>query len=125
MTITYNSATLNGRLNVVITNIDAGAGFGIMRLLSSASQTVATIQLQKPSATAANGVAIFNGLPLASPLTLISGQIVAADLEDSAGNVVASGLTVGISTAFDVVMGTTLVSSGQIITLTFATITGR
>lgn len=124
MTITYNTATINSRLGAVVTNIDAGAGNGLMRLLAGSS-TVGLITLQKPSGTAAGGVLTFSGLPLASPLTLIGGTITAADIEDSTGTVVASGLTVGTSTASDIVMGTTTVSSGQIITLTFATITGR
>lgn len=125
MTITYNVTTTNGRLQVVINNIDAGPSFGQMRLLGLGNQTVGLIQLQKPSATVAGGILTFSGLPLASPLTLISGSIVAADIEDSVGTVVASGLTVGNSTGFDIVMANPVVSSGQIVTLTFATITGR
>ena len=56
MTITYNAATINGRLNVVVTNIDAGASFGQMRVLTAGSQTVGLITLQKPSGTVAGGV---------------------------------------------------------------------
>lgn len=124
MPIGYNTTTINGRLNVVISNIDAGPSFGQMRLLSVGTQTVGVIQLLKPSATVSNGVLTFSGLPLAAPLTLLSTQIVAADIEDSTGLVVASGLTVGPSTAFDIVMANPFVSSGQVITLTSATITG-
>jgi hypothetical protein len=124
MPISYNLATINGRLNVVVTNIDAGASFGVMRLLATGNQTVSTIQLLKPSATVTAGILTFNGLPLASPLTLISAQIVAADIEDSTGAVVASGLTVGPSSAFDIVMANPTVSAGQTLTLTLATITG-
>lgn len=125
MTIVYNQSTLNARLSAVISAIDAGAGFGLMRLLDSSNATVATITFPKPCGTTNAGVLTFSGLPLAAPLTFISGIIVAADLEDSTGTVVASGLTVGTSTASDIVMPTTTVSSGQTISLTFATITGR
>lgn len=125
MTIIYNAATINGRLNVVISNIDAGPGAGVMRLLTSANQTVSLVQLNKPSATTSGGILTFSGLPVAGPLTFIGGQIVAADIEDSTGIVVASGLTVGVSSAFDIIMQTTTVSSGQTITLTNATITGH
>jgi len=124
VSISYNTTTINGRLNVVISNIDAGSSFGQMRLLSIGIQTVGVIKLLKPSATVSNGVLTFSGLPLAAPLTLLSTQIVTADIEDSTGLVVASGLTVGPSTAFDIVMTSPFVSSGQAITLTFATITG-
>lgn len=125
MPVNYNQTTINGRLSVVQSNIDAGPSFGQMRLLTSGSQTVGLIQLLKPSGTVAGGVLTFNGLPLASPLTLLSAQITAADIEDSTGTVVASGLTVGPSTGYDVVMTNPFVSSGQIVTLTYATITGE
>lgn len=125
MTLNYNATVINGRLQVVINNIDAGASTGAIRLLNSTNQTVALINLIKPSATISGGVLTFSGLPLAAPLTFISGQIVSADIEDSNANVVASGLTVGNSTAYDIVMGNTSVSSGQIISLTYAAITGR
>lgn len=124
MPISYNTTTINGRLSVVISNIDAGPAAGVMRLLSASAQTVGLVQLLKPSGTVSNGVLTFSGLPLSASLTFLSTQIVAADIEDSAGLVVASGLTVGPSTSFDVVMANPFVSSGQIVTLTFATITG-
>ena len=127
MTVNYNQATINGRLNVVVTNIDAGPSFGVMRILGGPNlplQTVGLINLKKPSGTVSGGVLTFSGLPLAAPLTLIGTNITAADIEDSTGLIVASGLTVGNSTASDIVMNTTLVSSGQTITLISATITG-
>jgi len=123
MPVNYGPATINSRLTAVVTNIDAGAGSGQMRLLNSTNQTVALIGLQKPSGTVAAGVLTFSGLPLAAP-TLLGDQIVAADIEDSTGVLVASGLTVGQSTASDIVMADTTASIGDIISLTFATITG-
>lgn len=123
MMVTYNQPTINGRLNVVISNIDAGAGVGQMRVLGLAG-TVALIPLQKPSGTVSAGVLTFSGLPLGSA-TLASDTVVGADIEDSTGLVVASGLTVGPSTAFDIVMAIPTVLAGQIISLTTATITGE
>ena len=125
MTIIYNTATINGRLNVVISNIDAGPSFGQMRLLSSAGTSIALIPLQKPSGTVSGGVLTFSGTPLAASIILNSGQITAADIEDSTSTVVASGLTVGPSTSFDIVMSNPIVSSGQALSLTFASITGQ
>lgn len=124
MPVNYNQSTIDDRLKVVIAHIDAGAGNGQMRLLSSSAQTVAMIGFLKPSATVSNGVLTFSGLPLASPLTLISASVSGADIEDSTGTVVVSGLTVSGSTTTDIVMSNTMVSSGQIVTLTYATITG-
>jgi len=121
--LNYSVATINSRLNAVISNIDAGSSVGRVRLLSQSAGTVSLIPLQKPSATVLAGILTFSGLPLAGP-TLLSTNIVAADIEDSTGIIVVSGLTVGQSTAYDILMGTTLVNAGQTITLTSATITG-
>lgn len=125
MELTYSSATINARLGVVVTNIDAGSGFGLMRLLDATNQTMGLVTLQKPCATVSGTLLTFSGLPLAAPLTLLSGQIVSADLEDSNGNIVASGLLVGPSTGYDIYMADPFVSSGQVVTLTYAVIQGR
>jgi hypothetical protein len=122
--ITYNTATLTARLNDVITKIDAGAGNGQMRVLSPINNTIALITLNKPSATVAGNLLTFSGLPLTAS-TILSTNASAADIEDSTGQVVASGLTVGNSTAFDIFMASTAILAGQALSLTFATITGR
>lgn len=109
----------------MVSQIDAGAGSGQIRLLNATAQTVALVGLVKPCGVVSGGVLTFSGPPLAAPLTLISGQIISADIEDSNSTVVASGLLVGTSTGYDIVMANPVVSSGQIITLTYATITGR
>ncbi len=124
MSVNYNVTTINGRLNVVVNNIDAGPGVGQIRLLNTPSQTVALIPLQKPSGTVAGGVLTFSGTPLVSSVTLLSTNIVAADVEDSTGLVVISGLTVGQSSAFDIVMPISNVIVGRLISLTQGTITG-
>jgi len=123
VSVNYNATTINGRLNVVVSNIDAGPGVGQIRLLSP-SNTVALIPLQKPSGTVAGGVLTFSGTPLVSSVTLLSTNIVAADVEDSTGLVVISGLTVGQSSAFDIVMPISNVIVGRLISLTQGTITG-
>jgi len=123
MSVNYNQTTINSRLNAVVTNIDAGPGNGRLRLLSPSAGIVATITFQKPSGIVGGGILAFSGLPLVGP-TLLSTSIVAADIEDSTGVVIISGLTVGQSTAFDITMPVNSVLSGQSITLTSATITG-
>ena len=124
MSVNYNVTTINARLNAVISNIDAGPGVGQMRLLSPAPvQTVALIPLQKPSGTVFSGVLTFSGTPLTGAV-LVSTNIVAADIEDSTGLVIVSGLTVGLSTASDILMSTTAVLAPNLISLTQGTITG-
>ncbi len=124
MSVNYNIPTINGRLNAVVSNIDAGPGVGQIRLLNTPSQTVALIPLQKPSGTVAGGILTFSGTPLVSTVTILSTNIVAADIEDSTGLVVISGLTVGQSSAFDIIMPVSNVLGGRLISLTNATITG-
>jgi hypothetical protein len=123
MSVNYDISTINGRLAAVITHIDAGSSVGNLRLLNNLTQTVSLIPLQKPSGIVGAGVLTFAGLPLVGT-TLISDSIVAADIEDSTGLVVISGLTVGQSTAFDILMPITNVLAGRSISLTQATITG-
>jgi len=124
VSVNYNVTTINGRLNAVVSNIDAGPGVGQIRLLNAPSQTVAMIPLQKPSGTVAGGILTFSGTPLVSTVTILSTNIVAADVEDSTGLVVISGLTVGQSSAFDIIMPVSNVLVGRLISLTNATITG-
>lgn len=124
MSVNYNIPIINDRLADVVTNIDAGPGAGQMRLVSPLLTTVSLITLQKPSGTVAGGILTFSGLPVAGA-TLASTAITAADIEDSTGLVVISGLTVGNSTAFDIVMPVTSVLIGNIVSLNSATITGR
>lgn len=124
MTISYNLSTLNARLQAVVTNVDAGPGNGQMRFLGSGSTTIAIVTLQKPSGTVSGGILTFSGLPLGGA-TLASASVVLADVEDSNGNVVASGLTVGPSTTYDIYMASNAVMSGQTLSVTYATITGR
>jgi hypothetical protein len=121
MTISYTTPTINNRLQEVLNSIGP---VGAMRLLTSTNQTVGLISLANPAGTINGGVLTFT-TPVSAPLTFISGQIVAADIEDGSTNVVAYGLTVGNSTLYDIVMTATTVSSGQIVTMTFGTITGK
>jgi hypothetical protein len=126
MSITYNTATLNARLTQVINNIDAGPGSGVLRLGTSGMALIlSSITLAKPSGTVAGGVLTFSGTPLADPSAANSGSLANARIEDSTGVVVASGLTIGTSSAFDIVMTSTTVIAGQSISLTSATITGH
>lgn len=126
MSITYNTATLNSRLSAVVTNIDAGPASGILRLGTSGMALIlSSITLAKPSGTAAGGVLTFLGAPLVDPAAANSGTFAAARIEDSTGTIVASGLTIGLSSAFDIVMSSLSVTAGQSVSITSATITGH
>lgn len=127
MSVDYNVPTITDRLIAVVNHIDAGSTNGIMRLtLSDTSQLVASITLQKPCGSVIGSVLTF-ALPLTATTVLnalSSNPLAYAEIEDSTGTVIVSGLTVGLSTAYDIVMVSNNILSGQGITLTSATITG-
>lgn len=123
MPLVYGTATINARLQTVISQIDAGAGDGVIKVGSAGmASTLITFTLSKPSGTAAAGVLTF--VTPASATVLVAGTAAAADIEDSSGNVIASGLTVGNSSAFDILVVSTTFNLGDTIALVGATITG-
>jgi hypothetical protein len=128
MSIVYNTATINARLAAVVSNIDAGAGNGVIRLTDSGGSILSTITLAKPSGTAAGGVLTFSGLPLVDPSAAGTGNAALARIEDSTGVVVVSGMTVGVATGDIIItngIGTTAITAGQSIGLLSAVITGN
>lgn len=123
MSISYNTATISDRLAAVVNNIDAGSSHGVLSLgTAGMGAVIANITLPKPCGVVAGNLLTFTAPD--SNLTLIAGTLGAAQLQDSAGTVVASGLTIGNSTAYDIIIVDTLVSAGVVLTLTSATITG-
>lgn len=127
MSVNYDTPTINDRLAAVVSHIDAGPGNGQMRIIAASAATVSLIALNKPCGVVGGGILAFLGVPLAGSTlvgTSSNDPVASADIEDSNGTVIVSGLTVGLSTAYDIVMATTTVSAGQSITLTSATITG-
>lgn len=121
MSIIYSTATQNARLQAVVTQIDAGASFGVLKIFDSGNVLLCTIPLSKPSGTPAGGVLTF--VVPDSATVAAGGTMAAADIEDSNGNVIASGLTVGTTAAFDIIAVTTTISAGNVLNLIQATIT--
>lgn len=125
MSVVYNTNVINSRLTDVATAIDAGGSNGVLRIFDGLTQLWA-ITLARPSATVAGGVLTFNGLTLAGPAAAANGTATSATVTDSAGTVVISGLTVGTSSASNIVLApTNAVLLGQTIALTAAQITGH
>jgi hypothetical protein len=127
MSVNYNTPTITDRLIAVKNHIDGGSTNGTLRLtLSDTSQVVAVIPLQSPCGSVISNILTFT-LPLTAPTVinaLSSNPLAYADVRDSNGTVIISGLTVGLSTAYDIVMVSNNILAGQGITLTSATITG-
>jgi hypothetical protein len=126
MPVNYALAVRNSRLQQVESAIDAGSGNGVLRLLDGFGNILSTVTLAKPAGTVTAGVLQFSGLTLLDPGAAGTGVAAAGRVEDSAGNIVFSGLSVGTSSANDIVLApTAAIVAGQAIALQQASITGN
>lgn len=123
MAVTYNTATKNARMQAVADNIDGGSGAGYLQIGTTGMGTVlATITLADPCGTVSGGVLTFSGFPKSDTSAPATGTAAAAVIKASDGTVVVSGLTVGTS-ATDIVLDTTSIAAGEVVTLNSASIT--
>lgn len=126
MSVDYNVSVLTARLQEVAAAIDA-SGNGNMRFLDSGGNVLSTLQLPTPMGSAAGGVLTFAGMSLVDPAAAASGTATRARIEDGAGTIVISGLTVndpsGISDIY--LTPTNVIVAGQTIAITAASITGN
>jgi hypothetical protein len=121
--ITYSTTVLNNRLQQVINAVDGGVGSGFLVIGNAGLVvTLVSITLAKPCGTIAGGI-----LTLSTPATataINSGTAALAELTDSTGLVIASGLTVG-TTGTNLIISRTAIVAGDIVSLTSGTITGN
>jgi hypothetical protein len=126
MSVNYSSVAINDRLLGVVTAI-GDAGNGVLKLLAGGT-VLSSITLQNPCGTVGGTVLTFTG-NLIDASAANTGSATAARIEDGAGTVMISGLTVGIpgSTA-DIIMSnglnSTLVTAGQVVQLVSGQIQG-
>ncbi len=126
MSVNYNQTVLTQRLQVVANAIDAGPSNGFLRITDSGGTLLSSFQLARPCGTAAGAVLYFSSLSIIDPAAANTGTASAARLETSDGTVVASGLTVGTGATNDIVITPgALITAGQTVALTAATITGN
>lgn len=126
MSVNYNTTLINTRLQDVVTAIDAGSAHGVLKLLTSLATTLSSIELAKPCGTVSGGVLTFSGMSLIDPAAVAGGIATTALITDSNGATIISGLTVGTSSASDIVMSpSATIVAGDTIAITTATITGR
>ena len=125
MALTYNVNLKNDRLQKVIDHTDAGAGVGVLVIgtsaLAGATGVLCSIALAKPSGTKTGGVLTLAGLPKAG-VAGAAGTAAKAEIRDSTGVVVASGLTVG-TTGTDIIINSTGIALGQTVQINSGTIT--
>lgn len=117
----YTVTVRNSRLQQVQNAIDAQATPGQLQLLSGSASLLASFTFQKPSATIASGVLTFSGLPLFATASG-SGTAAGAQLVDGSGNIVATGLVIGVDFT---VAPSASISAGQLLELFLAQITGN
>ena len=125
MTISYNQTLQNTRMDAVITAIDANASPATMEIMTGASAVLATLTLSDPSfvrsGTKPNTLITLQGVPKSNNATG-TGTAALARIKDGGGTVIADGLTVGTS-ATDVILNSTSITSGQQVSITAGTIT--
>jgi hypothetical protein len=128
MTVTYTIPTINDRLQGDVTAIDDGGGNGYLVLLNNTGIALSTISLNRPSGTVNGGVLTFSGT-LLDPSAAKTDYATEGRLYNSAGSLRITGLTVGIPLGVEDILITnglnsTLISSGQVVSLLSAQITG-
>lgn len=126
MSVVYSLIVRDNRLTQVVNAIDGAGTSGSLLLLNTVGAILSTLQLARPCGNISGGVLVFSGMSLIDPAAAQGGIATAAAINDGNGTNVISGLTVGISTASDIVMSpTSVITAGQTVAITSATITGN
>jgi hypothetical protein len=120
MAVVYATTLKNTRMGDVVTAIGTA---GKIKIGTAAMASVlAQISLANPAGTVNNGVLTFAGVPLTEQSADANGTAAAAQVVDSAGDVIISGLTVSSSSG-DIILSSTNIVAGQPVTITAASIT--
>lgn len=90
--------------------------------LSGATGVLATLALKAVPGSVSGAVFTIDCTPALTVAASASGTAALAELRNNAGTTVVSGLTVGTSAA-DVILGSTTITSGGIVTITAGTLT--
>jgi hypothetical protein len=123
MTVSYIASLKTTRMVAVINAIDANASPGSIEIGTAGMAAVlCTIPLAKPSFSENGGVITMLGTPVSANGSATD-TAAAARIKDGGGNMVVTGLTVGASQGFDIVLTSTAITSGQPVTLNSMTIT--
>lgn len=133
MAVTYSTALKSNRMQLVADLIagktvasstgTATAGTLVIgtSALSGNTGVLASFTLGTTPGTVSNGVLTVSGTPLTATASA-TGTAAKAEFRDNSGNVIVSGLTVGTS-ASDIIINATAISTGQTVTLSSGTIT--
>lgn len=123
MSVVYATTLKTTRLNAVVTAIDAGAAAGKLKIRNASNTVLATLTLADPCGTVSGDTLTFDFDPDISDSSAdATGTAENAIITDSDDNIIVSGLTVGTSST-NVVMDSTSITAGQVVTITTGTIT--
>lgn len=126
MSVIYVGALQTARLTAVKDAIDINALAATIEIGTTAfGSTLVSITMSKPSFSVAGsppGVAMTMALPPKSGVAGATGTAAAGRIKDGGGNIIVSGLTVGVGTG-DIQLNSTSITSGQTVTITSAVIT--
>lgn len=123
MPVTYSTAAKAARMQAIADLIDAGSSFGRIEIGTSLMGTVlAAIPLAKPCGIVAGAVLTMSGFPKSDTDADAAGTAVAARVVDSDGNVIMSGLSVGVASG-DVRIDNLSIALHQTVTLASAVFT--
>jgi hypothetical protein len=120
MAVTYTTTVKNARLDAVVTAIGST---GVIEIGTAGMAAIlATITLNASAGTSSGGVLTFSGFPK-SDIADGTGTAAAARIRTAVGGTdIVTGLTVGTS-ASDINLDSVTITTGELITLTAATIT--
>lgn len=134
MSVIYRASLRTNRLNLVVNDLGTATGPTISTTgtaagklvigtsaLSGATGVLATITLDTTPATVSGNVLTISGLPKSATASA-TGTAALAELRRSDDTVIVSGLTVGTS-ATDIIISSTTITSGQTVQVTAGTIT--
>jgi hypothetical protein len=122
MPVTYVPSLKTKRMQDVIGEIDADAGPGSLEIGTvGMSAVLISFVLQKPSFTESGGVITLAGAPLTAD-GLANGNAAEARIRRGNGNMVVTGLSVGL-TGSDIIINSVVVNSGQEMTIESGAIT--
>jgi hypothetical protein len=122
MTVSYVTSLKSTRMQADIAAIDANASPGTLEIGTTGMGSVlVAITLSKPSFIESGGVLTMAGAPK-NGIASGNGTAAAARIKDGGGNVIVSGLTVGVSGS-DINLGSVAIASGQTVTLSSGSIT--
>jgi hypothetical protein len=121
MAVIYASGLQNTRMEAVKTAIDAGAGAGKIKILTSGDVLLATLTLSDPCGTVTTNVLTFSAITSDTSADA-TGTAAKATITTSADADVVTGLTVSTSGA-NINLNTTSIVSGATVAMTSGTLT--